>query len=367
MTEFNFIPVSKPSISQKEIDYVLDAVQSGWVSSLGKYIDIFEKNFATYCGTKYAVTTSNGTTALHLALVSFGIGPGDEVIIPDLTFIATANAVKYTGAKIVTVDIDKDTLCINIDEVKKSITKNTKAIIPVHLYGHPAAMIELNEIAKNHDLIVIEDAAEAHGAEINSIKVGGFGHAGTFSFYGNKVLTTGEGGMVTTNDKNIYERLKYLRDHAMDPDKRYWHKELGFNYRMTNLQAALGVAQLERIDEILDKKKKIFQWYEEQLYNEEKIKLNFQSDGYKNVFWVVCIEIKGFDEEKRDTLIMALKDSGIDSRPFFYPVSEMPMYKSNDTKVAHSASKTGINLPSFFDIKKEEVGYVCKNLKKLIQ
>ena len=281
-----------------------------------KCIDIFEKNFATYCGTKYAVTTSNGTTALHLALVSFGIGPGDEVIIPDLTFIATANAVKYTGAKIVTVDIDKDTLCINIDEVKKSITKNTKAIIPVHLYGHPAAMIELNEIAKNHDLIVIEDAAEAHGAEINSIKVGGFGHAGTFSFYGNKVLTTGEGGMVTTNDKNIYERLKYLRDHAMDPDKRYWHKELGFNYRMTNLQAALGVAQLERIDEILDKKKKIFQWYEEQLYNEEKIKLNFQSDGYKNVFWVVCIEIKGFDEEKRDTLIMALKDSGIDSRPF---------------------------------------------------
>ena len=363
----NSIPISKPSISQKEIEYVLDAVKSGWVSSLGKYIDIFEKNFADYCGTKYAVTTSNGTSALHLALVSFGIGPGDEVIIPDLTFIATANAVKYSGAKVITVDIDKDTLCINVDEVKKVITKNTKAIIPVHLYGHPAAMIELNEIARNFDLIIIEDAAEAHGAEINNIKVGGIGHAGTFSFYGNKVLTTGEGGMVTTNDKNIYERLKYLRDHAMDPDKRYWHEEVGFNYRMTNLQAAMGVAQLERIDEILDKKKKIFQWYEEQLCNESKIKLNFQTEGYKNVFWVVCIEIKGFDEEKRDSLIAALNASGIDSRPFFFPVSEMPMYKSNDTKIAHLASKTGLNLPSFFDIKKEEVNHICKNLKKLIQ
>ena len=277
----NSIPISKPSISQKEIEYVTDAVKSGWVSSLGKYIDIFEKNFADYCGTKYAVTTSNGTAALHLALVSFGIGPGDEVIIPDLTFIATANAVKYSGAKVITVDVHKDTLCINEDEVKKAITKNTKAIIPVHLYGHPAAMIELNEIARNHNLIVIEDAAEAHGAEINGIKVGGIGHAGTFSFYGNKVLTTGEGGMVTTNDKNIYDRLKYLRDHAMDSDKRYWHKEVGFNYRMTNLQAAMGVAQLERINEILDKKKKIFQWYEQQLHNESKIKLNFESEGYK--------------------------------------------------------------------------------------
>jgi perosamine synthetase len=367
MTDFNFIPVSKPTISQKEIDYVLDAVQSGWVSSLGKYIDIFEQNFADYCGTKYAVSTSNGTNALHLALESFGIGPGDEVIIPDLTFIATANAVKYTGANVITVDIEEDSLCINVDEVKKAITEKTKAIIPVHLYGHPASMIELNKIAEDHNLIVIEDAAEAHGAEINSIKVGSFGNAGIFSFYGNKVLTTGEGGMVTTNDKYIYERLKFLRDHAMHSDKRYWHEEIGFNYRMTNLQAALGAAQLERIDEILDKKKKIFEWYEEYLYKVKKIKLNSQRKGYKNVFWVVCVEIKGLDQEKRDSLIDALKFVGIDSRPFFYPVSEMPMYQFNDTKITHLASKTGLNLPSFFDITKEEVVYICENLKKLIQ
>jgi len=366
MTNLSFIPISKPSITQKEIDYVVDAVQSGWVSSLGKYIDVFEKNFADYCGTKYAVTTSNGTSALHLTLASFGIGPGDEVIIPDLTFIATANAVNYVGADVITVDVNEDTLCINIEEVKKAITKNTKAIIPVHLYGHPASMLELIDIAKQHNLVIIEDAAEAHGAEINDIKVGGFGNAATFSFYGNKILTTGEGGMVTTNDVKIYNRLKYLRDHAMHSDKRYWHEEVGFNYRMTNLQAAMGVAQLERIDEILSKKKQVFDWYEKNLKGLLNIKLNTQKEGYKNVYWMVCIEIQNFDQEKRDSLIASLKNLGIDTRPYFIPVSDMPMYTSNNTKIAHFVSKSGLNLPSFFDITEDEVIYICKNLKKIL-
>ncbi len=362
----NFIPISEPSITKKEIDYVFDAVRSGWVSSLGKYIDDFEKKFAEYCGTKYALTTSNGTTALHLALSALGLGEGDEVIIPDLTFIATANAVKYTGAKVVTVDIEEDTLCIDPKEIEKAITFKTKAIIPVHLYGHPANMEEIKKIAKKYNLFVIEDAAEAHGAEINGKKVGSFGDVGIFSFYGNKIMTSGEGGMVTTNNKKIYEKMKYLRDHTMSKERRYWHTEVGYNYRMTNLQAALGVAQVERIEELLNKKRKIFEWYKEYLNDTSNIKLNFQKNGYKNVYWMICVQIIGYDEEKRDNLMKKLKEKGIDSRPFFYPISDMPMYGKSNTPVTHKVYQRGINLPSFFDLEKTEIKYICDHLKSLI-
>ena len=260
-----FIPISQPSITQKEIDYVSDAIQSGWVSSLGKYIDMFEANFAEYCGTDFALTVSSGTTALHLALLAMGIGDGDEVIVPDFTFVATANAVRYTGANVVTVDIDQETLCLAPEAVRAVITQKTKAIIPVHVFGHPANMPELIKIADEHGVRVIEDAAEAHGAEVNSKRVGSLGDCGVFSFYGNKIMTSGEGGMITTDNKELYEKMKYLRDHAMSKDKRYWHTEIGYNYRMTNLQAALGVAQLERIDEIIEKKIDIFNWYKKEL------------------------------------------------------------------------------------------------------
>ena len=359
----NFIPISQPSITQKEISYVTDAIKSGWVSSLGKYIDEFEKKFANYCGTKFALATSNGTTALHLALVSLGVREGDEVIIPDFTFIATANAVRYTGAKVIMVDIDENTLCINPKEIEKAITPKTKAIIPVHLYGHPTDMEEINKIAKKYNIFVIEDAAEAHGAEIKGKKVGGFGDIGVFSFYGNKIITSGEGGMITTNNEELYNRMKYLRDHAMSKKKRYWHTEIGFNYRMTNLQAALGLAQLERINEFLDKKKEIYEWYKEGLKYVPNIKLNFQKKGFKNVYWMICLEIIGYNEKKRDDLMKKLKEKGIDSRPFFYPVSDMPMYEKSNTPITHKVYQRGINLPSFFDIKKEEVRYISKVLK----
>ncbi len=362
----NFIPISQPSITQKEIYYVTDAIKSGWVSSLGKYIDKFEEKFAEFCGTKYALATSNGTVALHLALVSLGIKEDDEVIIPDFTFIATANAVKYTGAKVVTVDIEEDTLCINPKEIAKAITPKTKAIIPVHLYGHPANMEEIKKISKKYNLFVIEDAAEAHGAEIGGKKVGSFGDVSIFSFYGNKIMTSGEGGMITTNNKELYEKMKYLRDHAMSKEKRYWHTEIGYNYRMTNLQAALGVAQLERIDELLNKKREIFEWYKEYLKDIPDIKLNFQKDGYKNVYWMICLEVIGYDERKRDILIKKLKEKGIDSRPFFYPISDMPMYEKADTLVTYKVYQRGINLPSFFDLKKEEVKYICKQLREVL-
>ena len=362
-----FIPISQPSIREKEIKYVTDAVKSGWISSLGKYIHKFEEKFAEFCNTKYALTTSNGTTALHLALVALGILENDEVIIPDFTFISTANAVKYTGAKVITVDIEEDTLCINPKEIEKAITNNTKAIIPVHLYGHPAKMEEILKIAKKHNLFVIEDAAEAHGAKINSKKVGSFGDVGVFSFYGNKIITTGEGGIITTNNKELYEKMKYLRDHAMSKEKRYWHTEIGYNYRMTNLQAALGVAQLERIDEIIKKKRQIFMWYKENLKDLEKkgiIKLNHESNWAKNVYWMITLEIIGYNEEQRNQLMERLKEQWIDSRQFFYPISDMPMYEKADTPITHKVSQRGINLPSYFDLSKEQVEYICKNIKK---
>lgn len=362
----SFIPISKPSITKKEIAYVTDAVRSGWVSSLGKYIDMFEEKFAAYCGTKYAVATSNGTTALHLVLAALGITARDEVIISDLTFVATGNAVKYTGAKVVTVDIEEETLCIKPEAIKKAITSKTKAIIPVHLYGHPANMEEINKIAKKHNLFVIEDAAEAHGAEVNGKKVGSLGHAGVFSFYGNKIITTGEGGMITTNDEELYKKMRYLRDHAMSKEKRYWHTEVGFNYRMTNLQAALGVAQLERIDELLAKKEEIFKWYQEGLKDVKGIRLNRQASWAKNVYWMVCLELDDYTEFQRDEFIQRLKSNNIDSRPYFYPLSDMPMYDDADTPIAHKVYKRGLNLPSYFDITKEEVDYICEKVKEIL-
>lgn len=363
----NFIPISQPSIGEKEITYVTNAVESGWVSSLGKYIDMFEEKFASYCGTKYALAVSNGTTALHLTLVALGITAEDEVIIPDLTFVATGSAVKYIGAKVVTVDIEEDTLCIDPKTVEKAITSKTKAIIPVHLYGHPANMIEINKIAKKHNLFVVEDAAEAHGATEFGKKVGGLGDAGIFSFYGNKIMTSGEGGMITTNNEELYNKMKRLRDHAMDKEKRYWHTEVGFNYRMTNLQAALGVAQFDRIDELLAKKKKIFEWYQEGLKNIPNIKLNYQKNSYTNVYWMICIEIDGYDEVKRNNLILELKDKNIDSRPYFYPISDMPMYENAITPITHKVYQRGLNLPSYFDITKEQVKYIINTVITVIR
>lgn len=364
-----FIPVSEPTITEKEVEYVLKAVKSGWVSSLGEFITKFEEEFAKYVGTKYALTTSNGTTALHLALVSLGIKEGDEVIVPDLTFIATANAVAYTGAKPVFADIDPETWCIDPEDIKKKITSKTKAIIPVHLYGHPADMDPILEIAKEYGLYVIEDCAEAHGAEYKGKKVGSLGICGAFSFYGNKIITTGEGGMITTNDEALYERAKFLRDHAMSKEKRYWHTEVGYNYRMTNIQAALGLAQLERIDEIIRKKRQIFEWYREYLKDIAGIKLNPEKEWAKNVFWMVCLLVENFDEDKRDRFMRFLREKGIDTRPFFYPCSMMPMYKNSKikNKVSYEIYKKGIILPSGYNLTEEEVKWICQEIMTLLK
>jgi perosamine synthetase len=363
----NFIPISKPYIGPREKELVLDALNSGWVSSIGKYIDEFEANFARYCGTQYALAVSNGTTGLHLALATLDLQPGDEVIVPDLTFVATANAVAYTGATPVLADIDPDTLCIDPASVKSLISARTKAIIPVHLYGHPADMDALMQIGDAHGLAIIEDAAEAHGAEYKGRKVGGLGKCGVFSFYGNKVITTGEGGMLTTNDQEFYQRAKRLRDHAMSPQRRYFHEERGFNYRITNLQAALGVAQLERIDEFLDRRAEIMSWYNQEIASADDIRFNRVKNWAKSAFWMVCLEVDWLDEPRRDTLMQALKARGIDSRPYFCTMSSMPMYAQSPLPISARKAQIGLNLPSYFELTRTEVQRIGSDVNAIVK
>lgn len=361
-----FYPVSMPTLAGRELDYVTDAVKSGWVSSLGKYVTRFEEEFAAFCGVEHAITVTNGTVALHLALHALGIGDGDEVIIPDLSFVATANAVLMAGAKPVFCDIDPDTLCIDPLKIEMLITERTRAIMPVHLYGQPADMLRINQIAKLYGLRVIEDAAEAHGSAIGDQRVGSLGDCGTFSFYANKNMTTGEGGMITTNDAALAKDLRNLRDHAMSPTKRYWHERMGFNYRMTNLQAAVGCAQIEQIDGFLTQRRALFQGYASRLGGLNNIRLNREAAGTRNSFWMVCMEIDGIEAETRDQIGAALKERGVDTRPYFYPMSDMPYLDKADTPVAHKAAAQGLNLPTFLQLKDDDLDYICDAIRLVL-
>jgi perosamine synthetase len=362
-----FIPISQPSITQKEIDYVTEAVASTWISSLGKYIDRFEAEFASFCGSRYAVCVSNGTVAIQLALTAHGIGDGDEVIMPNLSFIATANATLHCGATPVFADIDPFNLCLDPTKIESLITPKTKAIMPVHLYGHPADMKAITELANKYGLWVIEDAAEAHGAKAYGKTVGSWGHCATFSFYGNKNLTTGEGGMITTDDEDFYNRCKYLRDHAMSKEKRYWHTAPGFNFRMTNIQAAIGCAQLERADQIMEKRQLIFKWYEKYLVKLDSLSLNRTNEWATNAYWLICLENKKWTEKDRDNFMIELKKRGVDSRPFFYPMSDMPYLNEKvNTPVTHEFYKRGVNLPTYFDITEEQVKFVCETIQAIV-
>jgi perosamine synthetase len=362
----NFIPISKPSISELEIEYVNDAVRSTWVSSLGPYIDRFEVEFAAFCDCRYAISVFNGTVAIQLSLAAMDIGPGDEVIVPDLSFIATANAVVHAGATPVFIDIKADSLGMDPDLIEAAITPRTKALLPVHLYGHPADMIRINEIAQRHELKVIEDAAESHGAMILGKKVGSWGYCGTFSFYGNKNMTTGEGGMITTNDEQFYEKCRYLRDHAMSKTRRYWHTEIGYNFRMTNLQAALGCAQLKRMDYFLQRRREIHAAYTEYLNPDSGICLNRTLPGYTNSYWLICAESEDWDIDSRDQFMMRLAAGGVDSRPYFYPMSHMPYYQKANTPVSERKSRQGINLPTFTDISGEEIERIAHTFLKVL-
>jgi|YelNatPaOPRAMG01_1025707.scaffolds.fasta_scaffold95166_2 perosamine synthetase len=363
-------PIAEPEIGEEELRNVVEAVKSGWVSSKGKFIEEFERSFADYIGVKHGVATSNGTAALHLALAALGIGKGDEVIIPDLTFAATANAVLYTGARPVIVDIHPEYWCIDPEKLKNAITPKTRAIIPVHLYGHPCDMDAVMEIAESKGIYVIEDAAEAHGAEYKGRKVGSFGHVSCFSFYGNKIITTGEGGMCLTDDEELAERMRILRDHGMDPKKRYWHNFLGFNYRMTNLQAALGIAQLKRIEKFIERKREIARLYAEELSSVDGITLHPEMRWAKCVYWLYSILV---DEREtgmsRDELAEKLQNCGIETRNFFYPMHEMPPYRSyanSSYPISSAVSKKGLNLPSSVKLEDEDVLYIARKIKEMI-
>lgn len=364
------IPIASPLIGELELRYVTDALLSGWISSQGKYINQFEEQFASFCGSKYAVAVSNGTVALHLALTALGIGPGDEVIVPALTFIATANAVRHCQANPVFVDVHRGNWNIDPDLIEKAITPRTKAIIPVHLYGQPCDMKRIMEIAERHRLFIIEDAAEAHGAEYRGQRVGSFGHAGCFSFYGNKIITTGEGGMVVINDDVLNKKLHILRDHGMNPARRYWHDVVGYNYRMTNLQAAIGVAQMERWDQIIAAKDRIQHYYDTQI-DHNHLEVSRSLSKSRSVCWLYTLILKdGVDKKMRNVLLESLNSFNIESRPIFYPIPAMPPYFSDKWEqrypVANWISNRGFSLPSSVELDEKSLERIIKCLNELL-
>jgi len=361
----NHIAVAKPFFDDEEIELVNECMVSGWVSSGGNFVRQFEKMFAEYSGCNYAISCNSGTAALHLILLAYGIGMGDEVIVPTLSFIATANAVSYTGATPVFVDSDVETWNIDPDKIENAITEKTKAIMPVHLYGHPADMDPINRLAEKYSLKVIEDAAEAQGAYYKNKIVGSLSDAAAFSFFGNKIITTGEGGMVVTNDPKIANRCVLFRDHGMTVDKRYWHEVIGYNYRMTNIQAAIGVAQMNKINKIVEKKKSIALEYEKHLKNVNGITLPPNKEWADNIYWLYTVLV---DESKTgfnvSSLISEFMKHDIDSRIVFYPIHTQPIYKHNmQLPVAESIHASGISLPSAPDISNDEIREVCTIIK----
>ena len=358
------IPVYQPSLVGNEKKYVNDCLDSNWISSKGKYVSLFEKEFASYVNVNYATGVCNGTAALHLALLALGIGQGDEVIVPTLTYIASVNAISYTGATPIFVDALPDTWQIDPEEVRKSITPKTKAIMAVHLYGHPCELSVLKEIADEHRLFLIEDCAEAIGSKYEGIHVGTFGDIATFSFYGNKTITTGEGGMVITNDQTIFDRVVHFKGQGLAKYREYWHDTIGYNYRMTNICAAIGLAQLEQVGTILSKKRHVAELYRK-LLEGSNFEVHGEIGNVYHSYWMVSILVS--QANQRDVVREHLKQAGIETRPVFYPVHTMPMYshKFQKHKVAEDIGWRGINLPSYPDLSPEQIDYVCNNLKKI--
>lgn len=359
------IPAAEPLIQGNELKYIKDCLDSTWLSH-GKYIDLLEKKFAKFCGARYAASVVNGTAALHLLLVSLGIKEGDEVIIPDLTFIATANAISYTGAKPVLVDVDRHTWNIDPVKIEEKITKKTKAIIAVHLYGYPADMDRINALGKTHGIHVLEDACEAHGAVYKGKKAGSLGLASCFSFYGNKIMTTGEGGMIVSDNKSLIDRVNLLKSHAQAKRGVFSHREIGFNYRFTNIQAALGLAQFENINNVLAKKRKNAKMYEALLRDVDILMLPQSQKGIRSAFWMYSIVLR--KDGLKNKLVEKLANAGIETRPFFDPLHMLPMYRKKENfPNTIFLSKNGLNLPSGATLTSSEIEYVCENIKKFLK
>lgn len=350
-------PVYQPDLSGNEKKYINECIDSSWISSKGRFVKEFEYEFSRKIGVEYSTSVCNGTVALHLAMIVLGLGPGDEVIVPTFTYIASVNAIRYVGATPIFVDSDSQTWQMSLDDIKKKTNQNTKAILAVHIYGHPCDMVNIKDFAKEKDLFLIEDCAEAIGAKVGDKNVGTFGDLSTYSFFGNKTITTGEGGMLVTNDKTLIDRAEHYKGQGLAKYREYWHDVIGYNFRMTNVAAAIGLAQLERIDEILYKKRKIAEWYKE-LIKHKKIYIHQEKKGFTHSYWMVSILTE--NSENRDKMRIYLKEKGIETRPTFYPVHTMPMYTRKFEKHlnAENIGWRGMNLPSYPQLEFEDVKYI---------
>lgn len=357
------IPIYAPNLEGNEKKYVMECLDSTWISSKGKFIAEFEKHFSEYSHIKYATTVSNGTVALHVALLALGIGLGDEVIVPTLTYIASVNTIAYTGATPVFVDSVRKTWQMDPEDIRRKISPRTKAIMAVHLYGHPCEMKALGELARDHGLFLLEDCAEALGSRYDGQPVGTFGDISTFSFFGNKTVTTGEGGMVATNHKTLLDRCVHIKGQGLAAHREYWHDIMGYNYRMTNICAAIGLAQLERADDFLARKREIALMYREGLQGLD-VELHGEHGDVTSSFWMVSILVD--EAAKRDPLRKHLNEHGIETRPLFYPVHTMPMYSQRFQllPVAEDLAWRGINLPSWPGLTDSQVDEITRAIRE---
>lgn len=365
------IPVADPVISKHAKRYVLASLRDGWISSRGPYVSRFEEAFADFIGAKFAVATNSGTSALHLALAALEIRGGDEVIVPALTMVATVLPILYVGATPVLVDVEADSGNIDYTKIEAAITKKTRAVIPVHLHGHPVHMDPLVSIARNHSIAVIEDAAEAHGATYKGTVVGSIGDIGCFSFYANKIVTTGEGGMAVTNNKKLADRMRSLANLARAPGKHYLHTEVGFAYRMGSLQAALGLGQLKEVDRAILKKREIARVYEKLLMGIDGITLPSQKTYAQSVWWQYGILLA--NQKSRDKVASYLADHEIETRTFFVPLHLQPAFSSiwkhkrQQFPVAYSLGRSGLCLPSGLSITEKQIEYICTKLAQALK
>jgi perosamine synthetase len=357
-------PVYQPTLAGNEKKYVNECLDSTWISSKGKFVNEFEQTFASFIGAEYATGVCNGTVAIHLALVALGIGLEDEVIVPTFTYIASANPILQVGATPVFVDSLADTWQMSPEDIRKKITPKTKAIMVVHLYGHPCAMDDIMAIAKEHNLFVIEDCAEAIGTTYKGKHVGTFGDVATFSFFGNKTITCGEGGMATTNDATLHDRLVHFKGQGLAKYREYWHDTIGFNYRMTNIQAAIGLAQLEQVQTFLAQKQQIAQWYQAGLQGLPVTFHKAVGEGVFHSYWMCSILVE--KAPVRDELRAFLKATGVETRPTFYPVHTMPVYANKYIKhpVAEDIASRGMNLPSYPVLTQENVNDICQTIAR---
>jgi perosamine synthetase len=359
------IPIYQPSLLGREREYVNECLDGNWISSKGEFITRFEEHFARHIDVGFATTVSNGTVALHLALHALGIGAGDEVIVPTLTYIASVNAIAYVGATPVFIDSCRESWNLDPEQIELKITERTKAVMVVHLYGAPCDMDPILEICRRRGLYIIEDVAEAFGSRYRGRSTGTFGDVAAFSFFGNKTITTGEGGMLVSNDEDLIRRIAYLKSQAVSPSREYWHEEIGFNYRMTNLCAAIGLAQLERAEEIIEKKRRLASWYKAEL---EGFPLKFQDDDEAifNTYWMVSVVAES--GLTRDAIRRHLKSRGVETRPLFHPAHTMPRFQRKESfPVAESLSAKGLNLPSYPDLSFEEVSYICEEIRSALE